>query len=157
MRGRGLLIGGLLSLALWGLGILLALTLVHVGFAGGNHCAGMTNGVDIWYGTPFGDICDGYGGNDTMSGKQGADDLDGGPGDDSVQGNAGNDDLRGNGGTNHLYGSDGDDEIWDVNGGVFSTIQGGPGFDVCHVDFDESLGRADDTSACELVYYNHVP
>ncbi len=67
------------------------------------------SGNDTFDLSPFGDVMNGFGGNDTMLGNGGNDFLEGGPGNDIIRGGTGYDLLRGNGGDDRIFGDSGND------------------------------------------------
>ncbi|WP_309269906.1 calcium-binding protein [Azonexus sp.] len=95
-----------------------------------------TDGDDVIYGTPEGDLIDagagndivlGLAGNDTIFGGEGNDILDGGDGDDILDGGAGNDTIYGGYGADTLIGGTGNDELYGGWGGDTYVYQPGDG------------------------------
>ncbi|MDR0777352.1 MAG: putative Ig domain-containing protein [Azonexus sp.] len=95
-----------------------------------------TDGDDVLYGTPEGDLLDagagndivlGLAGNDTIFGGDGNDILDGGEGDDVLDGGAGNDTIYGGYGADTLIGGTGNDELYGGWGGDTYLYQSGDG------------------------------
>jgi Ca2+-binding RTX toxin-like protein len=80
------------------------------------------------------DSIDGGPGNDELRGQEGNDILDGGDGDDILAGGGENDTLTGGPGLDRLIGSSGDDMLFAHDEEADTEINGGPGFDVAHVD-----------------------
>lgn len=106
------------------------------------------------YGTRWGDVIDGLGGNDVIFGRDGDDQLTGGSGEDTLYGQSGADDLSGGADRDKLLGGDGDDRLtggsgtdhmWggDYSGGsgsdsfVFAPMDG--------MDFIHDFSTLDDT------------
>lgn len=113
-----------------------------------------TEGDDALFGTPYADLIDAKGGNDTVSGRAGDDTILGGAGEDWLEGGLGNDvldggtesdQLAGGWGDDTLQGGDGDDALAGEGGN--DTLDGGDGADslVGH-DGDDVLngGTGDD-------------
>lgn len=75
------------------------------------------------------DWVSGGGGDDTLYGDDGRDTLDGGRGSDTLDGGLGIDRLSGGAGTDELFAQD----------SAVDTVGCGPGRDVAHVDYEETL------------------
>jgi len=97
-------------------------------------CLGITNvivgteGDDVLYGTPEGDLILGLGGNDFLMGLEGDDVLVGGPGCDILEGVAGNDYLYGGEGEDLMFGGVGDDVL--CGGSGADSLEGDSGNDI---------------------------
>ena len=95
-----------------------------------------TDGDDVLYGTPAGDVLDtgagndivlGLSGNDTILGGEGNDLIHGGDGDDMLDGGAGDDVIYGGWGADTLVGGNGRDELYGEWGGDTYMYQPGHG------------------------------
>jgi VCBS repeat-containing protein len=95
-----------------------------------------TNGDDVLYGTPNGDLLSagagndialGLAGNDTILGGDGNDLIHGGDGDDVLEGNAGDDVIYGGWGADQLTGGTGNDQLFGEWGGDTYVYQPGQG------------------------------
>ncbi|MHC2997204.1 calcium-binding protein, partial [Tepidiphilus sp. HLB4] len=95
-----------------------------------------TDGDDVLYGTPNGDLLSagagndialGLAGNDTILGGDGNDLIHGGDGDDMLEGNAGNDVIYGGWGADQLTGGTGNDQLFGEWGGDTYVYQPGHG------------------------------
>lgn len=95
-----------------------------------------SDGDDVLYGTPDGDLLDtgagndialGLAGDDRISGGEGNDLLHGGAGDDVLEGNTGNDVVYGGWGADQLTGGTGNDQLFGEWGGDVYIYQHGHG------------------------------
>ena len=80
------------------------------------------------------DSIDGGPGNDELRGQEGNDTLEGGDGDDILAGGGENDTMVGGAGADTFVGSSGDDTMFAHDEEADASLNGGPGFDVAHVD-----------------------
>jgi Ca2+-binding RTX toxin-like protein len=99
------------------------------------------------------DWLDGGAGDDLVRGEDGDDLVDGSTGNDFVSGGAGNDYVTGYLGNDRIAGGPGNDFVYAADG-QFDVVSGGPGYDVCVVDwFDELTGEATPGHGCEELYF----
>ncbi|MGH3037172.1 MAG: calcium-binding protein [Gaiellaceae bacterium] len=80
------------------------------------------------------DSIEGGPGNDELRGQEANDALEGGEGNDILAGGGENDTMIGGPGLDRLIGSSGDDTMFAHDDEADPEINGGPGFDVAHVD-----------------------